>query len=144
MECLCIKLLNAYWLRYQGDYENYTCINDVMFWFIQNVLGVITDIIIVLLPCRLVASLYLGKRQKQALYGIFGLGFMYVQFANTPLLENQELTKHNTAYVSLESSGSYSPSMLIFILKIPRVSYTICVANFRFSMIRISDNSFKG
>ncbi|MCJ1350832.1 MAG: hypothetical protein MMC33_000813 [Icmadophila ericetorum] len=68
--------LNAYWLRYQGDYENYTCINDVMFWFIQNVLGVITDIIIVLLPCRLVASLYLGKRQKQALYGIFGLGFI--------------------------------------------------------------------
>ena len=73
--------LNSYWLRFQVDpvyTESYTCVDDVMFWFIQNVLGVITDIIIVLLPCRLVASLFLGRRQKQALYAIFSLGGMYV------------------------------------------------------------------
>jgi len=50
------------------------CINQKAMWFTNAAINIITDFAIILLPMPVVRSLQMGKRQKQVLLLIFGIG----------------------------------------------------------------------
>jgi len=54
------------------------CYNLVDAWYSNAVFSIITDIFILMFPMHMVYKLQRDQREKLLLYGVFGLGFLYV------------------------------------------------------------------
>lgn len=65
----CIPV-RAFWTQT----EHAKCINQKAMWFTNAAINIITDFAIIMLPMPVVRSLQMGKRQKQVLLLIFGIG----------------------------------------------------------------------
>lgn len=77
--CLICRPLSAYWESYNFSYnKEFTCIDGNVLTPVSGVLGVISDIYAVLVPCLMLRQydLDVPRRQKVVLNVIFGLGFI--------------------------------------------------------------------
>lgn len=77
--CLICRPLSAYWLSYDFSYDKeFTCINGNVLTPVSGVLGVISDVYAVLVPCLMLRhyNLDVPRRQKIVLNVIFALGFV--------------------------------------------------------------------
>jgi hypothetical protein len=73
--------LDAYWYSALPTYtEEYSCYDEGTAVPIAAIISVITDIIVVSLPCYVVLGMTMHIRQKMTLFVVFGIGFMYVPF----------------------------------------------------------------
>jgi hypothetical protein len=70
--------LDAYWYSALPTYtEEYSCYNEGAAAPAASIISVITDIIVVSLPCYVVLGMMMPIRQKLTLFVIFGVGFVY-------------------------------------------------------------------
>ncbi|PVH95286.1 hypothetical protein DM02DRAFT_571441 [Periconia macrospinosa] len=63
--------IRAFWTKEQPS----KCINQMVMWFTNAGFNILTDFAIIVLPMPVIRSLNLARRQKQALIGIFAVGF---------------------------------------------------------------------
>ena len=61
--------VQAFWTK-----EKARCIDQFAMWFTNAAINISTDFATILLPMPVIRRLQLGKRQKSALIGIFGVG----------------------------------------------------------------------
>ncbi|KAL1604240.1 hypothetical protein SLS59_004034 [Nothophoma quercina] len=61
--------VHAFWTK-----ERARCIDQFAMWFTNAAINITTDFAIIILPMPVIRRLQLGKRQKSALIGIFGVG----------------------------------------------------------------------
>lgn len=70
---ICIPLERA-WLN--NLYDPRYCFNFNIFWLTTGIVEVILDVIIIILPIRVLLGLQLSKGKKIAVLGVFLLGFL--------------------------------------------------------------------
>lgn len=61
--------VQAFWTK-----ERARCIDQFAMWFTNAAINITTDFAIIILPMPVIRRLQLGRRQKSALIGIFGVG----------------------------------------------------------------------
>ena len=78
--CLACQPLDAYWKRLSitGYTQRHKCTQEGIYWPLSVAISIVTDFIATLLPFWLFWHLNLPIRQKVSLYGIFCLGFLWV------------------------------------------------------------------
>jgi hypothetical protein len=70
--------LDAYWYSALPTYTaEYTCYDEGAAAPAASIISVITDVVVVSLPCYVVLGMMMPIRQKLTLFVIFGVGFMY-------------------------------------------------------------------
>ena len=86
------KPIAAFWDRDLLKEPANRCFSSKAFWFSYSVVNILSDFLILLLPCHEVLKLQLPLREKVALCGVFSLGILYVStsalksFPATPAL----------------------------------------------------------
>lgn len=71
--------LKSYWLKSDADWvakNTFHCYNEPLYIVIMATISMITDFIVCILPLSLFMKLQMHWRQKLALAGIFGVGFL--------------------------------------------------------------------
>lgn len=99
--------VNSYWLRFSPTYTgNYNCPSkEAISLPISAYLSVATDAMALILPFWLVWNIKLPKLQKWSLYGIFGLGLMYVY--HTPWSDQSSSLLDNRAHAHTHATVSF-------------------------------------
>ena len=77
--CLPVR---AYWMQFDSAWDKthkFTCLDEHKYLPTSAILSAVGDFYSTLIPMLQIGALGLSRRQKVALYPLFGLGFLYVQ-----------------------------------------------------------------
>src|SRR6187549_3470197 len=106
--CLWCVPLEAYW----NPSVVGTCINHLAWWYVNETICIVMNVIIFVLPLPVLHNLALDWRRKIILCGIFALGFLYAHM--TQLEETLRAnTSPSTCSISVNNIATLGPSTVM-------------------------------